>query len=440
MARGHDERWERTRWFREARFGMFVHFGLYSMVGRGEWVQSHERIPHAVYRERYFDLFTADWCDMGEWARSARLGGMRYAVLTAKHHDGFCLFDSAHTDFTSPRSPAGRDLVAEFCAACREEGLRVGLYYSLPDWAHPGYPAWGDRQHPQRDDPAERGRERDIESYLDYMHAQVRELCTNYGTIDLLWFDFSYHDMRGEAWRATDLVRMVRELQPEILIDNRLGGALISAEPPEYAGDFAGPEHLVPQKPISAADGSPVAWETCVTLNNSWSHTPDDTAFKDDRHLIHALVNCTSKDGNLLVNMSPDGRGAVPAVWHDTMEEIGSWLAINGRSIYGCGSAHSVVPQPEWGRYTTDGTTLYAHILHPGIGHYHLAGLRGHVLGASRLQDGVIAPVGPFWNSDAGAETFDGENDLYFNVMEPFHATIPLPDGRDTVIAIHLRR
>jgi alpha-L-fucosidase len=191
-----EERNRRTQWFRQARFGLFIHFGLYAIPARGEWVMSNERLSKRDYQS-YFQEFNPVHYNPRAWAKAAKAAGMKYAVLTAKHHDGFCLFDSAYTDYKATKTPAGRDLVAEFLSAFREEGLRVGLYYSLLDWHHPDYPHFGDRHHPMRDNPEYQGLTHDFTRYLDYLHGQVRELCTNYGQLDILWFDFSYDQMVG---------------------------------------------------------------------------------------------------------------------------------------------------------------------------------------------------------------------------------------------------
>mgnify|MGYP000919790650 FL=1 len=209
---------KRMQWFVNARFGMFIHWGLYAIPARGEWVRSFEEIPKEDYM-KYFDEFDPVDYDPKKWAKAAKEAGMQYVVLTAKHHDGFCLFDSKYTDFKSTNTKCGRDLVAEFVEAVRGEGLKVGLYFTLLDWYHDDYPHYGDRNHPMRNNPAYKNDNRDFSRYVDYMHNQIREICTNYGKLDLLWFDFSYDDLNGEAWRATDLVNMVRELQPALTVD-----------------------------------------------------------------------------------------------------------------------------------------------------------------------------------------------------------------------------
>ena len=196
-------------WYTNARFGMFIHWGLYAIPARGEWVRSEERIPADVY-DRYAAEFDPKHCDIRAWVRLARDAGMKYAILTAKHHDGFCLFDTAYTDFKSTNTAAGRDFVREFVDACREYGLRTGLYFSVIDWRHPDFPHYGDAHHPMRDDPAYSNENRDFDRYLEFMHGQVREICSNYGKLDILWFDFSYGNLRGEAWKATKLIEMVQ--------------------------------------------------------------------------------------------------------------------------------------------------------------------------------------------------------------------------------------
>lgn len=203
----------RMEWYRDARFGMFIHWGLYAIPARGEWVRSIEQIPKEDYM-KYFEEFNPVDFDPRKWAKAAKEAGMKYMVLTAKHHDGFCLFDSQYTDFKSTNTKCGRDLVAEYVDAVRAEGLKVGLYFSLLDWFHDDFPHYGDRNHPMRNNPAYKNDDRDFDRYLTYMHNQVREICTNYGKLDVLWFDFSYDTLRGEAWKATELINMVRKLQP----------------------------------------------------------------------------------------------------------------------------------------------------------------------------------------------------------------------------------
>ncbi len=304
----YDQIMNRAQWFRDARFGMFIHFGLYAIPARGEWVRSAERLGIEDYRT-YFEEFDPDAIDLDYWMHLAVRAGMKYVVLTAKHHDGFCLFDSNQTDYKVTNTPHNQDIIANYVDAARRYGLRVGLYYSLVDWHHPDYPAFGDRQHPHQDNKEWKRRTHHWDKYLEYMHKQVEELITHYGTIDFLWFDFSYWHMKGEAWEATKLVEMIRSHQPSILINNRLGGNMFTENPDTFCGDFASPEQMIPQNHIVDYYGRPLPWEACITLNDSWGFVADDRNWKSSEFVIQTLVNCLSKSGNLLVNVGPDARG-----------------------------------------------------------------------------------------------------------------------------------
>lgn len=421
---------ERTRWFRQARFGMFIHWGLYAIPARGEWVRSHERLSNEDYQP-YFQEFNPTRYDARAWAQLARRAGMQYAVLTAKHHDGFCLFDSQLTDYKSTNTPCRRDLVREYVDAFRAEGLKVGLYYSLLDWHHPDYPAYGDPFHPMRDHPVYKDRPQDFGRYLDYFHAQVRELLTGYGTIDIMWFDFSYGSMSGETWRAADLVEMARSLQPALLIDNRLDASgdtnrsIESLEPPPYCGDFACPEQIIPPQGLTDAAGRPVPWEACLTLNNHWGYCAADRDYKSARQVIRALVECVSKGGNMLLNVGPDAPGEIPAESVEILEQVGAWMHRNGESIYGCD--RSSLPKPEWGRYTQNGNMLYAHIFERGIGPVNLRGLNGKIRKARLLADGSEIKLSRPWN------VHDYPDDAFIEFPSS-----RLPDETDTVVALEL--
>ncbi len=427
-------RWKRTRWFNEARFGMFIHWGIYAIPARGEWVQSNEAMDPETYAQYALEFNPVDY-DPDAWAQTARAAGMRYAVLTAKHHDGFCLFDSQFTDFKSTNTPARRDLVRDFLDAFRRHGLKVGLYYSLPDWHHPDYPAYGDRQHPMRNNPDWKHRHHDFDHYVTYMHNQVRELCSNYGKLDIMWFDFSYHDKRGEAWRATELVKMVRSLQPQIIIDNRLGGNLFKDPPDYFAGDFHGPEQTIPREGCFTEKGEPVPWEACITLNNSWGYCAHDKQYKSPATVIRTLVNCVSKGGNLLVNMGPDARGRIPQEAISILERVGQWLQKNGDSIYGCGPAG--LPKPEWGRWTRKENILYAHVQEQVIGQINLPGLRDKIRRARLLADGSEVFLRDFWNQEV--DTLDAPEDIFMSFQLPPQGTYELPDPVDTVVALELK-
>lgn len=436
----HNQEWldrqERTRWFLQDRFGMFIHWGLYAIPARGEWIRNVERISVEHYQV-YFDEFDPVDYNPRAWARAARQAGMKYAVLTAKHHDGFCLFDSKLTDYKSTKTKAGRDLVAEFLEAFRAEGLKVGLYYSLIDWHHEDFPAHGDLYHPMRDNEAYKRDPATFDRYLEYMHGQVRELLTDYGKLDLMWFDFSYDVMQGEKWRASELIKMMRSLQPHIVIDNRLeaggegGGSIYTKEPLAYAGDFASPEQIIPPTGVTDEDGQPIPWEACVTLNNNWGYVASDTNYKSPTLVIRKLIECVSKNGNLLLNVGPDARGRIPRHSLDILAEVGDWMALNGDSIYGCGQAE--LPKPEWGRYTQKGNKLYAHVFEQSVGAINLAGLADRIKRARLLADGSELPVSRPWN----AALF--EADAFFNFATPVHYTYPLPDARGTVVELELK-
>lgn len=419
-----DEREERTKWFLDARFGMFIHWGLYSIPARGEWVRSQERISNEGY-EPYFHEFNPVKYDPRLWAHMAKAAGQKYAVLTTKHHDGFCLFDSALTDYKSTNTPAGRDLVREYVDAFRAEGLGVGFYYSLLDWHHEDYPAYDDDHHPMRANIEYKDRPRDFSRYVDYLHGQVRELLTNYGKIDVIWFDFSYGDMSAGTWRATELVRMVRELQPDILIDNRLGGNIKAREPEVYAGDFASPEQIIPPGGVVDEEGHPVPWEACITLNDHWGYAAADHDHKSARDVVRGLVECVSKNGNMLLNVGPTAKGEIPLESMVVLTRIGQWMSRCADSIYGCRA--SDLPKPEWGRYTQKGNLLYAHIFERGIGPICLSGLRGKIKKARLLADGSEVNVQTPWNAH------DFPDDAFINLQGAL-----LPDDIDTVVELEL--
>ncbi len=427
---------QRTTWFMDARFGMFIHWGAYAVPARGEWIQSVERIPTDRYA-KYAMEFVPDRFDPRSWARLAREAGMRYAILTAKHHDGFCLFDSRLTDYSTVHSPARRDIVAEFVDAFRDEGLRTGLYYSLIDWHHEDYPHFGDRNHPMRDSEKYARHEPEFDRYLDYMHGQVRELCSNYGKLDILWFDFSYDNLVGDAWRATELIDMVRGLQPGIIVDNRLEASgdmrkssLLSGNPSEYSGDFVSPEQIIPPEPIADETGSLVPWEACITTNNHWGYCAADREWKTPKLILRKLVECVSKGGNLLLNVGPDARGEIPAASVRLLRAVGAWMDKNGPSIYGCGPA--LMPKPEWGYLTRNGEHLYAHIFDENIGPTAIDLSPDRVSRVRLLADGSELEPIESWSTSFWSDR------LFINFAPDPLTTCPLPDDMDTVVEIVL--
>lgn len=429
---------KRVAWFTDARFGMFIHWGIYAIPARGEWVRNVERIPKEDYM-RYFEEFDPVDYDPRKWAKAAKEAGMQYAVLTAKHHDGFCLFDSRYTDFKSTNTKCGRDLVGEYVEAFRAEGLKVGFYYSLLDWYHEDYPHYGDLCHPMRDDPAYGNENRDFDRYLDYLHNQVRELCTNYGKIDIIWFDFSYENenavMRGETWRAAELVDMVRTLQPGIILDNRLEvsgegfGSLWEGDPTPWHGDFVSPEQIIPPNGLQDLNGKDLVWEACVTMNQNWGYCANDHFFKPSGMLIKKLVECVSKGGNLLLNVGPDARGNIPTESLSILSDIGSWMKKNSGSIYGCGKAG--ISKPDVGRITRKGHKLYWHIFENTVGCMPLAGLKREQVDCIRmLGTGAEVPIAKGW-------IYDNYPDIVFADLGPDPI---LPDPVDTVLEITLKQ
>ncbi|RJL32797.1 alpha-L-fucosidase [Bailinhaonella thermotolerans] len=362
-------------WFTEARFGLFLHWGLYSLAARHEWVKSYERLDDEHY-DRYFRHFDPDLYDPEAWAEEAANAGMRYVVVTTKHHEGFCLWDSALTDYKATRTPYGRDLLAPLVEAFRRRGMRIGFYHSLLDWHHPEFPV--DLYHPQRDDEETRAAPRDVRKYADYLHGQVRELLTGYGPVDLMWFDFSYPG-RGlgakgrDEWRSRELFDLVKELQPGIMINNRLDLG---------SGDFTTPEQVMPQGGTTGG----VPWESCQTLNGSWGHDRDNLDWKPADLLIRMLVDNVSKGGNMLLNVGPDGRGRFGPRAVGRLREIGDWMSLHSRSIHGAGAAPGLTPPPDC-RYTLRGDRLYLHLFAWPLKHVHLDGLAGRVEYAQFLHD-----------------------------------------------------
>ena len=373
------EKTARMAWWTQSRFGMFIHFGLYSLPARHEWVQANERIPPEKYAQ-YMQWFDPDRFDAKVWARAARAAGMKYVVLTSKHHEGFCLWDSAYTDYKITKTPFGRDLVREFVDAVRAEGLRVGFYYSLEDWHHPDYTV--DSVHPLRParfkgvwemkgcgveikpemDKLNAGR--DLAKYRQYMKNQVTELLTKYGKIDLLWYDWTIDDpglwcKSAKDWDAEGLLALTRKLQPGIIVNDRLGLGKVPG-----GWDFVTPEQDLPHG-WAMRDGKKVPWETCQTFSGSWGYYRDEHTWKSPKQLVDLLVRTVSFGGNLLMNVGPTGRGNFDRRAVDALAVYGRWMAENSRAIYGCTQAPDEFKAPEGTLLTWNPETsrLYIHIL-----------------------------------------------------------------------------
>ena len=382
------ERDQRMAWWREARFGMFIHWGLYAMPARHEWVRNYERITNEQY-QKYFERFNPDLYNPHDWAKMAKAAGMRYVVLTAKHHEGFCLFDSKFTDYKSTNTPCKRDLVREYAEAFRAEGLKVGFYYSLIDWHHPNYTI--DQNHPLRPEPptdekyAELNKGRDMRLYRQYLKDQVRELLSNYGEISIIWFDFSFPGKYGKGrddWDSAGLWELAHQLQPNILVDNRLDLP--------GKGDFETPEQT------SAADlqknykGKHLDWETCQTFSGSWGYHRDEKTWKTVPQLLSLLITSVANGGNLLLNVGPTGRGEFDYRAKDSLAGLAAWMHYNDRSIYGCTAAPGEFNSPSDTLLTYNLKTarLYLHLMkYPGGKVVTLAGAGDKVAYAQFLHD-----------------------------------------------------
>jgi alpha-L-fucosidase len=341
-----------TTWFESARFGMFIHWGHCSQSGwELSWplVGGVGALPDGqdVSVEEYHagaKTFNPQKFDPRAWARLAKQAGMRYAVLTSKHHDGFAMFHTRESDYSIQHTPFGRDIVGEYVEAFGAEGLKVGLYFSLIDWHHPDYPAFTDADKPYRFGSWRRSTPAQWDRFLKFMSAQISELLTNYGKIDLIWFDGGW-ERRPEEWKAAELVAMMKQLQPEIVINDRLPGI----------GDYKTPEQAVP---AVAPEGS---WETCLTINNSWGYNPSDKRLKSVRTLVHTLCEVAGKGGNLLLNVSPMGDGTLPPEQVERLNAIGEWMSRNEEGIIG--TTPGLEPWQFYGPSTRRGERIYLHLL-----------------------------------------------------------------------------
>ena len=323
------DRIRRMKWWHEARFGMFIHWGLYSVLGRHEWVMENEGIPVSEYEE-LAKRFQPKPNAARAWAKLAKAAGQKYMVMTTKHHEGFCNFETKLTNYCAPKQGPGRDLVAEYVEAARAEGMRVGFYYSLMDWHHPD----GARC---ATDPDARKR------FVEYTHGLIRELMTNYGKIDVLWYDVDW-PLDAAGWESEKMNRMVFQLQPDIIVDNRNG----------LPGDFSTPE-----QEIVAEKGSR-SWESCMTLNDSWGYHRADDNWKSAKTVIRNLISCSRDGGNYLLNIGPKPDGSIPEESVQVLTQAGQWMNRNGESIYVTDRCQ--VRRSEFANFTRRGNTLYMHV------------------------------------------------------------------------------
>ncbi len=323
------DRRRRMQWWHEARFGMFIHWGLYSVLGRHEWVMENEGIPVAKY-EPLARRFKPKPNAAREWARLARQAGQKYMVMTTKHHEGFCLFDTQYTDYCAPKQGPGRDLVREYVEAARAEGLRFGFYYSLMDWHHP------DGARSENDEAARK-------RFVAYIHGQIRELLTNYGKVDVLWYDVAW-PLDAAGWESERMNQMVFQLQPDIIVNNRN----------KLPGDFSTPEQQI----TASKEGG--AWESCMTLNDSWGYQRTDDNWKTPKQVLRNLIACARDGGNYLLNIGPRPDGSVPEESARVLGEVGQWMARKGDTVRL--SEPCQVRRSNYASFTRRGNTLYMHV------------------------------------------------------------------------------
>ena len=362
---------ERVKWFNEARFGMFIHWGLYSILGRGEWVMYRERIPKEEYR-KLADRFNPSNFNAKEWVNLAERAGMKYMVLTTRHHDGFRLFNSNVSDFTSVKTASKRDFVAEFVKACRERGMRIGFYYSLLDWRFPGY--FNREKYPES-----------FKEMVEQAHSQIKELMTNYGKIDYLFYDGEWIPgiefnrsllESGESseiaklWRSRELNAMVRNLQPDIIINNHSG----------LAEDVDTPEQHI----VASKEGR--CWECCMTIGDGWGYVKYDPNLKSTAQLIQHLVYCASGGGNYLLNVGPKPDGTIPEEFIQQLTEIGEWMKVNGESIYGSERVPEGFGTSAIGTVTAKGNKVYFHIFRWSGKEAVIVGIKNKVLSTRLLK------------------------------------------------------
>ncbi len=356
---GDANRAERMKWWKAARFGMFIHFGVYSTIGRHEWVMEDEAIPVAEYAP-HATSFHPEAGSPRAWARLARQAGMKYMVMTSKHHEGFCNFDTKLTNYCAPKQGPGRDLAREYIEAARAEGMRVGFYYSLMDWHHPDGALCATNEAARK-------------RFVEYTHGLIRELMTNYGKIDVLWYDVAW-PLDATGWESVRMNEMVFHLQPEIIVNNRN----------ELPGDFSTPEqHIV-------AESGGRAWEACMTLNDSWGYQAADDDWKSSKTVIRNLITCVRDSGNYLLNIGPRADGSIPKSSVRVLQEVGAWMAVNGHTIYD--SDPCQVRRSDYASFTRTGNTLYMHV-HFWPGEYvAISGLMTKVRSAKLVKTGKAVP------------------------------------------------
>ena len=349
------ERERRMKWWHAAKFGMFIHWGLYSVYGHHEWAMEEEGIPVAEY-EQLAKQFKPQPRAARAWAKLARQAGQKYMVMTTKHHEGFCNFDTKLTNYCAPKQGPGRDLVAEYVEAARAEGRRVGFYYSLMDWHHP------DGARCATDEAAR-------QRFVEYTHGLVRELMTNYGKIDILWYDVDW-PLDAKGWESEKMNGMVFKLQPDIIVNNRNG----------LPGDFSTPEQEI------RATKTGRAWESCMTMNDSWGYQRADDNWKSAKTLVRNVVECAQGGGNYLLNIGPKGDGSIPVESVQRLTEVGRWMDKHGTTIYE--TERSQVDNSVMAGFTRKGNTLYVQVYNWPGSTVAVGGLRTKVSSAKLFTTG----------------------------------------------------
>lgn len=422
-----EQKTKRMEWWANDRFGMFIHWGIYALPARHEWVKQRERISDEAY-QKYFDHFDPDLYNPQEWAAKAKKAGMKYVVLTSKHHDGFCLWDSKYTDFKVTNTPYKKDLIKPFVDAFRAEGIRIGFYYSLIDWHHPHFTY--DNIHPNGPrDPEERKKaneSRDMNIYRQYLKDQLTELLTQFGQIDELFLDFSYPGENGKGhkdWKSEELFALIRKLQPNIIIDNRM-----DLDHTDWGWDYVTPEQFMPQE-WPTVRGERVPWETCQTFSGSWGYYRDEYSWKSTHQLIVMLIETTSKGGNLLLNVGPTARGVFDERANERLDGMGEWMRYNSRSIYGCTQAPEgyKAPQNCLMTYNPKTNRLYIHVLEWPFKSLHLPGLKDKIEYAQLLQDASEIKFHSQTQSGSHIVETSKENDIILTLpVERPHTDVPV--------------